>query len=57
MLRMKLVTSLDSLDLLTAGTICKANPLPTNCREVPTSANEAMPPAECQGAPLALVTG
>lgn len=34
MLRMDLVTSLDSVDLFTAGTICRANPLPGNCREI-----------------------
>jgi hypothetical protein len=45
MLRMKLVTSLDSVDLLTAGTICKAIPLPANCREVPGPAGKATTPA------------
>ncbi|MFK0689640.1 hypothetical protein ACFX5Q_15745 [Mesorhizobium sp. IMUNJ 23033] len=37
MLRMNLVTSLDSVDLFTAGTICSANPLPANCREIPAN--------------------
>ncbi|MDX8462585.1 hypothetical protein [Mesorhizobium humile] len=36
MLEMKLVTSLDSLDLLTERTICQRHPAPANCREVPT---------------------
>ncbi|MFD2053052.1 hypothetical protein ACFSQT_07980 [Mesorhizobium calcicola] len=44
MLRMKLVTSLDSVDLLTAGTICRATPLPANCRDVPVPAGKATPP-------------
>lgn len=44
MLQMKLVTSLDSLDLLTTPTICKANPVPANCREIP--ANKGSKPAE-----------
>ncbi|TPI30528.1 hypothetical protein FJ414_24610 [Mesorhizobium sp. B3-1-6] len=37
MLEMKLVTSLDSLDLLTERTICQRNPAPANCREVPAN--------------------
>ena len=37
MLEMKLVTSLDSLDLLTGKAICRRNPLPANCREIPTN--------------------
>ncbi|WP_217570531.1 hypothetical protein [Mesorhizobium sp. GbtcB19] len=37
MLEMKLVTSLDSLDLLTERTICQRQPAPANCREIPTS--------------------
>lgn len=37
MLEMKLVTSLDSLDLLTEGTICQRHPAPENCREVLTN--------------------
>ncbi len=36
MLRMNLVTSLDTVDLFTAGTVCKANPMPANCREILT---------------------
>lgn len=35
MLGMNLVTSLDSVDLFTAGTVCEANPVPANCREMP----------------------
>lgn len=45
MLRMKMVTSLDSVDMLTAGTICRANPLPANCREVPAPADKVTLPA------------
>jgi hypothetical protein len=41
MLEMRLVTSLDSLDLLIEGTICKANPLPANCGEVPAPGDKA----------------
>ncbi|WP_442920281.1 hypothetical protein [Mesorhizobium sp. WSM4935] len=37
MLEMKLVTSLDSLDLLTEGTICQRQPAPANCREIPAN--------------------
>ncbi|WP_415927089.1 hypothetical protein [Mesorhizobium argentiipisi] len=37
MVEMKLVTSLDSLDLLTERTICQRQPAPANCREVPTN--------------------
>ncbi|TIQ28314.1 MAG: hypothetical protein E5X48_31655 [Mesorhizobium sp.] len=37
MLEMKLVTSLDSLDLLTEKTICRRNPVPANCRQIPTN--------------------
>ena len=41
MLQMKLVTSLDGLvDLLTARPSARANPLPANCREIPTPANK-----------------
>ncbi|MDQ0328978.1 MULTISPECIES: hypothetical protein [Mesorhizobium] len=39
MLKMKLVTSLDSLDLLTGKQVCSNNPLPANCRTI-------MPPAD-----------
>ncbi|CDX60747.1 conserved exported hypothetical protein [Mesorhizobium plurifarium] len=41
MLEMKLVTSPDSLDLLTEGTICRRQPAPANCREVPANAAPA----------------
>ena len=37
MLEMKLVTSLDSLDLLTEGSICQRQPAPANCREIPAN--------------------
>lgn len=39
MLEMKLVTSLDSLDLMTGKTICQQGPVPANCREIPTNGN------------------
>lgn len=39
MLEMKLVTSLDTLDLLTGKTICQRSPVPANCRETPTDGN------------------
>ena len=32
---MNLVTSLDTVELLTGASICKANPMPANCREIP----------------------
>lgn len=48
MLRMRMVTSLDSVDLLTAGTICRATPLPGNCREVPPPADNATRPAAAE---------
>ena len=35
MLRMNLVTSLDTVELFTGATICRANPMPANCREIP----------------------
>ncbi|RWL97363.1 MAG: hypothetical protein E5X80_13195 [Mesorhizobium sp.] len=38
MLEMKLVTSLDSLDIMTAGSVCRRDPPPVNCREIPTGA-------------------
>jgi hypothetical protein len=41
MLQMTLVTSLDSVDILTSGTICKTNPVPANCWEVPVLAQKA----------------
>ena len=52
MLRMNLVTSLDSVDLFTAGTICRANPLPANCREIPAN-KPAMPTVPTVEAPTA----
>ena len=42
MLRMTLVTSLDFVDLFTAGTICGTDSLPANCREIPAN-KPAMP--------------
>lgn len=42
MLRMNLVTSLDAVELFTGETICKANPMPANCREIPAD-KEARP--------------
>ncbi|RRH88833.1 hypothetical protein EH240_34720 [Mesorhizobium tamadayense] len=39
MLEMKLVTSLDSLDLMTEATICRRDPVPPNCREMPAGRN------------------
>lgn len=44
MLDMKLVTSLDSLDLMTEAAICRRDPVPANCREIP--ANGKAKPAE-----------
>ncbi|MDX8529224.1 hypothetical protein RFM68_32815 [Mesorhizobium sp. MSK_1335] len=41
MLEMKLVTSLDSLDLLTERTICQRQPAPANCREIPANGKPA----------------
>jgi hypothetical protein len=37
MLTMKLITSLDQVDALTSPSICKAQPLPENCREIPAA--------------------
>ncbi|TIT97888.1 MAG: hypothetical protein E5W55_07920 [Mesorhizobium sp.] len=56
MLRMKLVTSLDSLDLLTGASICRASPMPENCREIqapadgPARATSAADPVGSSGA-------
>lgn len=41
MLTMKLVTSRDSLDMLTQAGICRRSPAPTNCREIPANAKLA----------------
>ncbi|WP_353042490.1 hypothetical protein [Mesorhizobium sp. M1217] len=46
MLQMNLVTSLDAVDLLTAPTLCKSDPLPASCRELPAPANVAKPAGE-----------
>ncbi|TGR74671.1 hypothetical protein EN836_33200, partial [Mesorhizobium sp. M1C.F.Ca.ET.193.01.1.1] len=51
MLEMKLVTSLDSLDLLTEKTMCRRNPVPANCREVPSNGKPAEV-ANVEAAPL-----
>ncbi|TIV24373.1 MAG: hypothetical protein E5W02_03390 [Mesorhizobium sp.] len=40
MLRAKLVTSLDSLDLVTGAGICQATPLPENCNKIPAPADK-----------------
>ncbi|MER9445811.1 hypothetical protein NKI79_31760 [Mesorhizobium sp. M0340] len=60
MLQMNLVTSLDAVDLLTAPTLCKSDPLPASCREVPAPANIAKPAgqvvASAEPAPLGLET-
>ncbi|TGQ56286.1 hypothetical protein EN836_04265 [Mesorhizobium sp. M1C.F.Ca.ET.193.01.1.1] len=39
MLEMKLVTSLDTLDLLAGKSICQHSPAPANCREMPANGN------------------
>ncbi|WP_352966129.1 hypothetical protein [Mesorhizobium sp. M1312] len=41
MLAMKLVTSLDSVDILTEAAICRRRPAPANCREIPANAKPA----------------
>ncbi|MER9971695.1 hypothetical protein [Mesorhizobium sp. M0060] len=46
MLQTNLVTSLDAVDLLTAPTLCKADPLPASCRELPAPENAAKPTGE-----------
>ncbi|MER8563508.1 hypothetical protein [Mesorhizobium sp. M0578] len=46
MLQMNLVTSLDAVDLLIAPTLCRSNPLPASCREVPAPANITKPAGE-----------
>ncbi|QKC71786.1 hypothetical protein EB815_23535 [Mesorhizobium loti] len=45
MLRMNLVTSLDTVELFTASTICKADPMPANCREILTDKDKGTRPA------------
>ncbi len=42
MLQAKLVTSLDTVDLLTAATLCKADPVAANCREIPAPAGNVV---------------
>lgn len=42
MLQAKLVTSLDAVDLLTATTLCKADPVAANCREIPAPAGDVV---------------
>ncbi|WP_425294146.1 hypothetical protein [Mesorhizobium delmotii] len=41
MLTMKLVTSRDTLDILTQAGICRRSPAPANCREIPANAKPA----------------
>ncbi|WP_096445634.1 COG3904 family protein [Mesorhizobium sp. 113-1-2] len=56
MLHMNLVTSLDTVELFTAATICKANPMPANCREIPTGQEATpanLPTAQAKPAPVA----
>ncbi|UVK45176.1 hypothetical protein BPNPMPFG_000684 [Mesorhizobium sp. AR07] len=53
MLQTKLVTSPDSVDLLTAPTICSADPRPANCREIPVPAGKAARPANAEVAKAA----
>ncbi|MER8550451.1 hypothetical protein NKH41_33365 [Mesorhizobium sp. M1169] len=56
MRQMNLVTSFDSVDLLTLPTICTADPVPASCREVPPPADEAADVvASAQAAPAAAV--
>ncbi|WP_411962294.1 hypothetical protein [Mesorhizobium sp. CA4] len=56
MLEMKLVTSLDSLDLLTEKAICQRQPAPANCREIPTNgAPAAVAAVETGRSPIAPV--
>lgn len=45
MLQAKLVTSLDAVDLLTAATLCKTDPVAANCREIPAPADKATKPS------------
>ncbi|RUY02639.1 MAG: hypothetical protein EOS81_12990 [Mesorhizobium sp.] len=56
MLEMKLVTSLDSLDLLTEKSMCLRNPVPANCREMPSNAKPAEV-AKVEAAPLLAAPG
>lgn len=56
MLQMKLVTSLDAVELLTAATICKADPQPANCREIPVQAQRATTPVNVATASAEAVT-
>ncbi|RWM68571.1 MAG: hypothetical protein E5X83_30090 [Mesorhizobium sp.] len=53
MLQTKLVTSLDAVDLLTAATLCKADPVAANCREIPAPAGDVV--AYAKPAPAASV--
>ncbi|MDX8529893.1 hypothetical protein RFM41_11110 [Mesorhizobium sp. VK25A] len=56
MLEMKLVTSLDSLDLLTERTICQRQPAPANCRAIPANGAPATVAAvEAGPSPIASV--
>jgi hypothetical protein len=51
MLIMKLITSLDQVDLLTSPSICKSRPLPANCREIAPDPDKAGKPTS--GSPVA----
>ncbi len=50
MLRMNLVTSLDTVELFTASAICKADPMPANCREILTDKDKGTGPANVAAA-------
>lgn len=51
MLTMKLVTSRDAVDLLTTAGLCALQQPAANCREIPSSANNATPSAAATGTP------
>lgn len=53
MLQTNLVTSLDAVDLLTAATLCEADPVAANCREIPAPAGDVV--AYAKPAPAASV--
>jgi len=60
LLATKLTTSLDTVDLFTQGGLCRRNPVPTNCREIPANAKpaatmeaKAVPAAQPTEAPAA----
>jgi len=41
LLATKLITSLDTVDLFTQGGLCRRNPVPANCRDIPANAKPA----------------